>query len=178
MSEFTVDLSGKSEWQALDLPTSFGSGRSFVSGEPDGDRLRIRYFQPVEKDRLWARVWFGPGAEGPPNHAHGGSAAAVLDEVMGTACWMSGHPVLAARLSVDFRASIPLLQVHTAEAWVEKTDGRKVQTRGRLVSPEGNVLTEANGIFVEIPQERFSEFQKAGLTQPGGAHFGSLDPPE
>ena len=62
-----VDLSGEPDWEPLDIPTSFGKGRSFVSGEPDGDRLRLRYFCGPKKDALLARVWFGPGAEGPPN---------------------------------------------------------------------------------------------------------------
>jgi acyl-coenzyme A thioesterase PaaI-like protein len=174
MSKFKVDLGGEAGWQALSIPTSFGRGRSFVSGEPDGDRLRIRYFQPPEKDRLFARVWFGPGAEGPPNHAHGGSAAAVLDEVMGTACWMTGYPVLAAQITINFRASLPLEQVFTVEAWVDKVEGRKVRTVGRLYDEGGQTFTDGEGLFIEIEADRFKAIQEAGLKQPGGERFGTL----
>lgn len=170
----TVDLAGEADWEELEIPKAFGTGRSFVSGEPEGDRLRIRYFRPPKKDRLWARVWFGPGAEGPPAHAHGGSAAAVLDEVMGTGCWLHGHPVLAAQITINFRASVPLYEVHTAEAWVERTEGRKVFTKSRLTTSSGELLTEGEGLFVEIGKERFLAMKDAGLAQPGGEHFGTL----
>ena len=175
METFDVDLAGKESWQPLEIPTSFGRGRSFVSGEPDGDRLRIKYFQPADKDRLTARVWFGPGAEGPPDHAHGGSAAAVLDEVMGTACWMSGHPVVAAQIKIDFRAAVPLEQVHTVEAWVESADGRKIRTVSRLEADDGTTLTEGAGLFVEIEVEKLRALKESGLDQPGGELFGTLE---
>ena len=172
----TVDLKGEPEWEELEIPKSFGEGRSFVSGEPGGDRLRIRYFRPPLKDRLWGRVWFGPGAEGPPAHAHGGAAAAVLDEVMGTGCWLAGHPVLAAKITIDFRASVPLYEVHTAESWVERSEGRKVYTKSRLTTRDGTLLTAGEGLFVEIGRERFLAMKDAGLEQPGGKHFGTFKP--
>ena len=175
MGEFDVDLSGEEGWTHLDIPTSFGSGRSFVSGEPEGDRLRIRYFRPPQGDRLMARVWFGPGAEGPPNYAHGGSAAAVLDEVMGTACWMSGHPVVAAQITINFRRSVPLHAVHTVEAWVHRVEGRKIHAGGRICDREGTAFVEGEGLFVELTAERLQAWRQSGLRQPGGDAFGTLD---
>lgn len=174
MKQYDVDLAGEAAWEPLEIPTSFGRGRSFVSGEPDGDRLRLKYYRPPERDRLIARVWFGPGAEGPPDHAHGGSSAAVLDEAMGTACWMTGHPVLAAQITIDFRGPVPLERVHTVEAWVERAEGRKIHTRGRLVSGDGAVFTEGAGLFVEIDEATMRAFQESGLARPGGDLFGSL----
>lgn len=92
-----------------DRPT-FRSGidPSFVSGDPFGNRIRVRYFKRERDGALVGKVWFGPGAEGPPGHAHGGSMAAVLDEALGAAAWMSGHPVVAAKLVTVFRRMLPL----------------------------------------------------------------------
>jgi acyl-coenzyme A thioesterase PaaI-like protein len=138
------DLSAPSDWSPIDAFPQ----RSFVSGDSDGQRLRIRYY---ERDgALLARVWFGPDAEGPPGHAHGGALAAVLDEAMGYTAWLAGHPVVAARLTTDFRRMLPLGTVCTIEPEVERVEGRKVHVAARIVGPDGTVYAEASAIFVGL----------------------------
>ncbi|MGE5361679.1 MAG: PaaI family thioesterase [Bacteroidales bacterium] len=127
---------------------------AFVSRDPDTSRLRVRYFHRTTDDAIVATVWFGPGTEGPPGHAHGGSVAAVLDEAMGAAAWHAGHPVVAARLTVDFRQMVPVNVAAIAEARVERIDGRKVRTRGRLVSGSGLVFAESHGLFIILEDEQ------------------------
>lgn len=90
-------------WTPIEPLESVGTGRSFVSGEPSGDRLRVRYYRRERDRALVGKIWFGPGAEGPPGHAHGGSMAAVLDEAMGAGAWLAGHAVVAAKLTINFR---------------------------------------------------------------------------
>lgn len=132
-----------------------GGRGSFVSGEPEGDRLRVRYFVRAGDGRLVGRAWFGPGAQGPPGHAHGGSIAAVLDEAMGAAAWLAGHLVVAVRLDTSFRKMLPLGTDALLEAWVEGVDGRKIRAHGRLLGADGEIFSEADGLFVEIDGERF-----------------------
>jgi acyl-coenzyme A thioesterase PaaI-like protein len=132
-----------------------GGRRSFVSGEPEGDRLRVSYFRRGSDARLVGRVWFGPGAQGPPGHAHGGSIAAVLDEAMGAAAWLEGHLVVAVQLNTSFRTMLPLGTDAYLEAWVEGVDGRKVRAQGRLHTAGGELFAEADGLFLEIDPERF-----------------------
>ena len=132
-----------------------GGRASFVSGEPGGDRLRVRYFRRESDGRLVGRAWFGPGAQGPPGHAHGGSMAAVLDEAMGAAAWLAGHLVVAVRLDTNFRRLLPLGTDTRLEAWVERSEGRKVWTRGRLLGDDGEPFAEAEALFLEIDFERF-----------------------
>jgi acyl-coenzyme A thioesterase PaaI-like protein len=127
-----------------------GIGRTFVSGEPDGDRVRVRYFQRDADGALVGRAWFGPGTEGPPAHVHGGCISALLDEAMGLACWIAGRKVLAGRLDVRFRAILPLGSVCSVEAWVDRAEGRHVTTRSRLVAPDGTVHAKGEGLFVEL----------------------------
>lgn len=129
--------------------------RSFVSGDRTGQRLVVRYFQRKRDRAAVAKVRFGPLTEGPPGHAHGGSMAAVLDEIMGLSCWMAGHMVVAAKLSTEFRKMLPLETEANVVAWVEKVDGRKVITRGRITSGAGNVLhAEAEGLFVMLDEAK------------------------
>lgn len=154
--ELTVRLETAEEgWVPIGPLGPVGTGRSFVSGEPNGDRLRVRYFRRVRDGALVAKIWFGPDAEGPPGHAHGGSMAAVLDEAMGAAAWMAGHHVLAASLTTEFRRMLPLGTVALLEAWVDRVDGRKVKTRGRLFGRGGELHAEGEGLFIVLEPERF-----------------------
>lgn len=130
--------------------------RSFVSSDDDGDRLRVRYYAD-DAGRTWARAWFGPGAEGPPAHAHGGALAALMDEAMGMAVLATGRVAVAARIEVDFRAMVPLGEVATVELAVGEAVGAKVPVRGVLRLADGTTACEASGLFVEIGAEAIGD---------------------
>jgi acyl-coenzyme A thioesterase PaaI-like protein len=144
-----VDLGGDAGWNAFDAPALVGASLRFVSGEPGGNRYRIRYFRDLEQ-RLRARVWFGPETEGPPGHAHGGAMAAVLDEVLGLAAWTAGYPVVVGNLNVNFRNLLPLEQVVTVESEVVSAEGRKILVRGRICRGE-TTFAEAECLCITIP---------------------------
>ena len=101
------ELNGEPGWEHFDAPALVGETLRFVSGDQTGNRFRIKYFRDPES-HLVARVWFGPVTEGPPAHAHGGSIAAVLDEVLGLAAWAAGHQVVVGNLNVNFRNLLPI----------------------------------------------------------------------
>ncbi|MGQ0505961.1 MAG: PaaI family thioesterase [Myxococcaceae bacterium] len=145
----------ESDWIPIEPLASVGNVRSFVSGDPNGDRLRVSYFRRGQDAALVGKIWFGPGAEGPPGHAHGGSMAAVLDEAMGAAAWMAGHTVVAAKLTTNFRRMLPLGSEVLLETWVEPIDGKKVRTRGRLFGQDGEAFAEGEGLFIVLEAERF-----------------------
>lgn len=149
-------------WSPLLMPRSFGAGRSFVSGEVDGDRLRIWYYYREADGALCAKVWFGMDAEGPPGHAHGGSMAAVLDEAMGFAAWVNGHPVVAASITINFRKRLPLERILQVECLVTSAEGKKVTTTGRIFDPEtGKAFCEGEGTFVLQPMDSFGKLTQA-----------------
>ncbi len=152
-------------WTPIEPLESVGPGRSFVSGEPSGDRLRVRYYRRERDGALVGKIWFGPGAEGPPGHAHGGSMAAVLDEAMGAGAWLAGHAVVAAKLTINFRRMLPLENEVLLETWVERVDGKKVVTRGRLFDRDGEPYAEGEGLFIVLGAERFgSLLERASKT--------------
>jgi acyl-coenzyme A thioesterase PaaI-like protein len=154
-------------WIPLEPPRLEGGHRSFVSSDAEGDRLRVRYFHIDGEERLVGRAWFGPGAQGPPGHAHGGSIAAVLDEAMGAAAWTAGHLVVAVRLDTRFLRMLPLDTDTRLEASVERVEGRKVWLRGVLTDDAGEPFAEAEGLFVKLDPERFGP-----LIEKAAAAFG------
>ena len=58
-------LEAEAGWLATDPLFQVGSIRSFISGDPFGKRIRVRYFKRERDGALVGKVWFGPGAEGP-----------------------------------------------------------------------------------------------------------------
>lgn len=129
--EYSPELGGEPGWTPFDAPSLVGKSLRFVSGEPDGDRFRLRYYRD-EEQHLKARVWFGPETEGPPGHAHGGSMAAVLDEVLGLAAWTAGYPSVVGNLNISFRNLLPLKKVVTVETKIVSVEGRKIMVHGRI----------------------------------------------
>ena len=121
---------------------------TFVSGK--GSALSVRYFR-TEAPGVRAKVIFGPGTQGPPGCAHGGSMAALLDEVLGCAVWCHGRLAVSAELHVHYRRLLPIPQRCIAEARVERTDGRKVWARARLRDVSGEILFAAGeGVFLGL----------------------------
>ena len=156
MTILTTDPFSHPDTIALALPEPIHRIRSFVSGDPEGDRLRVSYFANSATQNVFARVWFGPAAEGPPGHAHGGAIAAVLDEIMGVAAWYGGNPVVAARIAVDFLRSVPLEHDVVAHASVVKVEGRRVHVDARIEGPgepggpDGLLYATAQGLFIVL----------------------------
>ncbi|HLO26526.1 MAG TPA: PaaI family thioesterase [Geobacteraceae bacterium] len=144
-----VDLSGEAGWVSFDAPSLVGESLRFVSGEPEGNRFRVLYYRDV-KQQLQARIWFGPETEGPPGHAHGGSMAAVLDEVLGLAAWAAGYQIVVGNLNVSFRNLLPLQQVVTVESRVVSAEGRKVKVHGRICRGE-TVYAEGECLCITLP---------------------------
>ena len=63
-------------------------------------------------------AWFGPGCEGPPGHAHGGSQAAVLDEAMGAVAWINSHSCVAGGFQIKYEQMLKLVH-HLARLRVD-----------------------------------------------------------
>lgn len=156
------------DWTPLAPFGAVGATMSFVSSEPNGDRLRVHYFRRATDGALVGTAWFGPAAEGPPGHAHGGSIAAVLDEAMGLGAWIAGHAVVAAKISVAFRRMLPLGTEARFAAVVERIEGRKIHVRGRLHGADDSTYAESEGLFIEIGADRFDELAELASSRSPG----------
>lgn len=121
------------------------------AANPLAPPLRLEF----ASDRIVASATFGAAYEGPPGCVHGGWIAASFDEVLGAAQSLSGSGGMTAYLKVDYRSPTPLHQELRFEGELERVEGRKIFTRGRLL--HGDVLTaEAEALFVSIDFSRFA----------------------
>jgi acyl-coenzyme A thioesterase PaaI-like protein len=103
-----------------------------------------------------ASVSFGSAYEGPPGCVHGGFVAAAFDEVLGFVQSLGGNPGMTARLTIHYRRPTPLHTELRFEAEIDRTEGRKIFTTGR-VRAAGEVTAEAEGLFVSVDRSRFQE---------------------
>lgn len=118
----------------------------------EGDRVRLAYFRKPHEPELYAKAWFGVKTMGPPGHVHGGAMAAALDEAMGAVCWMNGHRVVAATITVNFLTMLPIETETILEASIARVDGRKVSTRSSLTDSKGQKVADAQGLFIVLKQ--------------------------
>lgn len=81
--------------------------------------------------------------------------AALLDEAMGSAAWMSGHMSVAAELTTRFRSMLPLGTRCIMDARVASVDGRKIRTSGLLRDEVGRVYTEGDALFITVDPDKF-----------------------
>ena len=154
------DLSGEASWEPISPPGILTNPNSFISGDPESNRLRLKYYHDPEENRIVAQTWFGPGAEGPPRHAHGGSIAAVLDEAMGMAALFAGHPVVARSIHVNFYKILPLETVVSVITRVKKVERKKVFVTGELISEDNLVFASSDGLFIDIGYNALAEMMK------------------
>jgi acyl-coenzyme A thioesterase PaaI-like protein len=136
--------------------------RSFVSGDAAAaERTRVEYFRNPENHHLHAHVWFGPHTEGPPDSVHGGAIAAVLDEAMGAVCWMNGHPVVGARITINYLHLTPLGFDGRIESWIDQIEGRKIFIKSTLSDVHGKVHAAGEALFIELGAEMKARLDQA-----------------
>ena len=146
------------EFRFVDPFPTAGALPSYLSGDPESQAVRVCYFFRESDRFLLAKAWFGPGAKGPPGHAHGGAMAALLDESMGVCAWQAGVPVLAAKIEISYRRSLPLGSVVSVEAWIERIEGRKLSIKSRLLGADGELYSEGEGLFLKLNKEQKEAF--------------------
>lgn len=99
---------------------------------------------------------FGAAYEGPPNSVHGGYIAAAFDELLGLAQSLGGAPGMTGTLTVRYRRPTPLHVPLRFEGTLDRSEGRKRFTTGRLFA--GDELTaEAEGLFIAVDFSRIAQ---------------------
>ena len=128
-----------------DRPVAGPANPTAVRVEPRWDDDGVAY----------ADVWFGPAFEAAPGRVHGGMVAAVFDDILGMAMARVRAPGFTGRLTVHYRAPVPMNQRIEFKAWGGEPDGRKlvVQSEARL---DGRLLAEADALFILVDPSHFA----------------------
>lgn len=150
--------------------------RCFVCGQDNHAGLRTRYRQ--DGDRIVTVFTGDERHQGFPGVVHGGLISSLLDETMGRTALFERAWVMTGRLEVRYRKPTPINQPLKVSAWVTRLRGMSVESRGEVRTEDGELLAEAKGLFLKIPEEvkrqaeeahpEFSEYFKAGMPRDEG----------
>ncbi|MBI3552561.1 MAG: PaaI family thioesterase [Elusimicrobia bacterium] len=135
------------DWLAVQ-PFPFAEARKMFTGPTFVEGLvSLKYYKRPDGS-LAAVARFGPLSEGAPGQIHGGMILTVLDEALGGAAWLAGHPVLTVHLETEFRASIPVNAELLVETKIEAVRHRVVFVDGALIGPDDKTYAAARGRFL------------------------------
>ena len=101
------------------------------------------------------RTKLGPAFEGAPGRAHGGTVAALIDEVMGFVLSINSTPAYTARLTVNYRAPTPLGVELEIRARLRSRHGRKLHIEADAHSGT-TLVAQGEALFIAVDPESFA----------------------
>lgn len=128
---------------AVGAPVGSADARQPAGGADEAQQDRGRRL------RGWARFRrFHLGRNGA---AHGGAIGLLFDSVLGTASWLlTGGPYQrTACLHVNYRNIVPIDKELQVEAWISRTEGRKIFV-GTSLRDGDTVLADGEALFVVL----------------------------
>jgi acyl-coenzyme A thioesterase PaaI-like protein len=140
----------------------------FGCGDRNSEGLQIEF--EAEGPKVTGRFVLRQSHQGFPGVAHGGLAAAAMDEAMGWAMYAAGAWAMTARMEVKYRKPLPLGEELLVTAEVTRIRGRRLEASSEIRSVSGERLAEATGVFVRMPDDVQQRYNAAfmGEPQPAG----------
>ncbi len=132
------------------------SRHCFVCGLENPFGLHLRFYQ-TGPGQVATKYTVPDHFQGYPGVVHGGIVAAMLDEVVGRAI-MGPDPAAprfkyTARLTVRYRKNVPTGKPLRVIGQIEQDRGLRTTARGKILDAEGQVLAEAEGLLVDVPED-------------------------
>lgn len=129
------------------------SSQCFVCGLENHNGLHLNFYQ--EGDTVVANHVVPEHFQGYPGVVHGGIVASMLDEVLGRV-FMLDDPnrfMYTARLTMRYRKPVPTGKPLRMVGRATRDRGRTAESKAQLFGPDGELLVEADGLLVELPEE-------------------------
>jgi len=131
----------------LEILSSFKNG--YVCGQDNPIGLKLNIFK--EDDEVRAEFIPNENHQGYKGIVHGGIVFSIMDEVMSRAVMVTkGIMALTVEINIKYRkkAKIDNKMIFTSK--ISKDSGRIIETEGKALSENGELLAEAKGKFYEI----------------------------
>ncbi|MEX0800182.1 MAG: PaaI family thioesterase [Dehalococcoidia bacterium] len=129
----------------------------FGCGDANPEGLGIQF--EVEGRRVLGKFQARREHQGFPRVAHGGIAAAVIDEAMGWAMYAAGAWAMTARLEVKYRRPMPLHEPLEVTAEVVRDRGSWLEAEAQIRLVGGPLIAEGKAVFMRLPPDRAREMQ-------------------
>ena len=128
-----------------------------VCGVENKFSLKSRFYE-LENGELAVKFRTENWHQSYPGRAHGGIAAAVLDELMGRAMYIEepGMWGVTVELSVEYKKPVPTEADLIGIARITKNSRKIYEGSGELLLPDGTVAACAKGKYMKMPIEKIS----------------------
>lgn len=135
--------------------------RSFTGTAAEHAPVSIRYYQRPDGTLVAVSRFQGP-SEGAPGQVHGGAILTVLDEALGAAAWLAGHCVMTAKLTTEFRRTVPIGTTLLVETRLTAVRHRLVFAEGGLYGEDRTLYASAQGSFMTLSEAAFARIFRRG----------------
>lgn len=139
-------------------PTCFGCGPQSEYG--------LHVLARKVGDEIHTQYTFSAKHSGAPGIAHGGTVAALVDDVCGFLLFVVQQPAVTRKLEVEYLKPVLVGVAYDVRAKVESFEGRKlfVSCEGR--NPDGVLTFRGGGLFLIVDVSHFDQGTTAGDGQP------------
>jgi acyl-coenzyme A thioesterase PaaI-like protein len=139
-------------------PTCFGCGPESEYG--------LHLVARKAGDEIHATYTFSHRHSGAPGIAHGGTVAALVDDVCGFLLFVVQQPAVTRKLEVEYLKPVLVGVPYDLVAKVESFEGRKlfVSCEGR--APDGVLTFRGGGLFLVVDVSHFDQGSTSGEGRP------------
>jgi acyl-coenzyme A thioesterase PaaI-like protein len=134
-----------------------GSKMCFVCGRENPIGLHVDFM--IEGERIVVQFTPQENHQGYPGIMHGGLVSTLLDETVGRAAFLRNMWVVTATMKLRYRQPVPIGKPLTVVGWTTRVRGRILEAQGEIRLEDGSVAAQAEGVYVEIPEDRRREVE-------------------
>ena len=121
----------------------------FGCGQASDVGLKLEFSKSADGS-VFADATISDQYEGPPGYLHGGIIATLLDEAMSKADRAKGVTAMTRQLTIEYLRPVPSGSPIRIVGRVMRSEGRKHWNEGQILSADGTILAQANGLFIAI----------------------------
>jgi uncharacterized protein (TIGR00369 family) len=134
-----------------------GSSYCFICGRENPVGLKLDFYT-IEPGLVRTKLNIPAHFEGYPGVVHGGILASILDETGGRALMEDPNRfMVTAKLSVRYRKPVPSETPLEAIGVAGERKGRVSKAHAEIRDMDGSILTEAELVLVDVPEDNFTE---------------------
>jgi uncharacterized protein (TIGR00369 family) len=129
----------------------------FGCGKDNPQGMRLKFVYDEKEKRFVAHFRLGRRFTGPPQHAHGGIIAVILDEAMSKPSRLRNVLAPTAVLTVRYLKPVPLGVMLTASGWEVRVRGRDHLRAAEIRNQSGELLALGRGKFKAVDADRMMQ---------------------
>ena len=137
----------------------------FVCGLENDAGLQLSFYFDDQR-QVYSEITVPDHFQGYPGVVHGGIVATMLDETLGRTV-MYDDPnrfMFTGRLTTRYRKPAPLGVPLKLVGKVLKDRGRVAECAAYLYGPDGDLIAEAEGLLMQVPEETLSNTDFSGMS--------------